>query len=115
MVATVVMEIISPIIESISFKNAKGNRTILKKLPKIPNKNKPRDAPKIIKVNPIDGINPREYFERKAWTFGVVTTAKPPPTSNPITLMAVLKIPLLKPIQPNTRKAAAIKMSMKFI
>jgi hypothetical protein len=65
MVATVVMEMISPIIESIIFKKAKGNRTILKKLPKIPNKNKPRDAPIIINVNPIDGINPREYFESK--------------------------------------------------
>ena len=38
-----------------------------------------------------------------------------PPTINPIMLKIVLKIPRLKPIQPNTRKAAAIKMSMKFI
>jgi hypothetical protein len=115
MVATVTIEMISPIIESISFKKAKGNRTILKKLPIIPNRNNPREAPIIINVSPIDGKNPREYFESKAWIFGVVTTAKPPPTNNPITLMTVLRIPRLKPIQPKTRKAAAIKMSRKFI
>jgi hypothetical protein len=38
-----------------------------------------------------------------------------PPTTNPTMLKTVLKIPRLKPIQPKTRKAAAIKMSMKFI
>ena len=66
MVATVTIEMISPIIESISLKKAKGNRTILKKLPIIPNRNNPREAPKIINVSPIDGMNPREYFESKA-------------------------------------------------
>ena len=38
-----------------------------------------------------------------------------PPTTKPTILKIVLRIPLLKPIQPKTRKAAAIKMSMKFI
>ena len=38
-----------------------------------------------------------------------------PPTTNPIMLKTVLSIPLLKPIQPKIRKAAAIKMSIKFI
>ena len=38
-----------------------------------------------------------------------------PPTTKPIMLKTVLSIPLLNPIQPKTRKAAAIKMSIKFI
>jgi hypothetical protein len=40
-----------------------GKRTTLKKLPKIPNKNIPRDAPRIIVVKPIVGLNPKVLLE----------------------------------------------------
>ena len=115
MVATVTIEMISPIIESISFKKAKGNRTILKKLPKIPNKNIPREAPRIIVVKPMVGLNPKVLLEIKDCIEGVAIAPAAPPTTKPTILKTVLKIPRLKPIQPKTRKAAAIKMSMKFI
>ena len=46
---------------------------------------------------------------------GVAIAPAAPPTTKPIMLKTVLSIPLLKPIQPKTRKAAAIKMSIKFI
>jgi hypothetical protein len=42
-----------------------GNKTTLKKLPKIPNKNIPREAPRMIVVNPIVGLNPNELLEIK--------------------------------------------------
>jgi hypothetical protein len=43
----------------------KGNKTILKKLPKIPNKNIPREAPRIIVVKPMVGLNPNALLEIK--------------------------------------------------
>jgi hypothetical protein len=46
---------------------------------------------------------------------GVAIAPAAPPTNNPIMLNTVLKMPRLKPIQPNTRKAAGIKTSIKFI
>jgi hypothetical protein len=92
-----------------------GNKTTLKKLPTIPNKNIPRDAPRIIVVNPIVGLNPKALLEINDWIEGVAMAPAAPPTTKPTMLKMVLKIPRLKPIQPNTRKAAAIKMSMKFI
>jgi hypothetical protein len=46
---------------------------------------------------------------------GVAIVPATPPTTNPIMLRIVLRIPRLNPIQPKTIKAAAIKMSNKFI
>jgi hypothetical protein len=43
--------------------NGKGKRTTLKNPPKIPNKNIPKDAPRIIDVNPIVGLKPKALFE----------------------------------------------------
>jgi hypothetical protein len=43
--------------------NGKGNKTTLKNPPKIPNKNIPRDAPRIIVVKPIVGLNPNALLE----------------------------------------------------
>jgi hypothetical protein len=97
------------------FMKGNGNKTILKKLPKIPNKNIPRDAPRIIVVKPMVGLNPKVLLEISDCIEGVAIAPAAPPTTNPTMLKTVLKIPLLKPIQPKTRKAAAIKMSMKFI
>jgi len=92
-----------------------GNKTTLKKLPKIPNKNIPRDAPRIIVVNPIVGLKPKALLEISDWIEGVAMAPAAPPKTKPTMLKMVLRIPRLKPIQPKTRKDAAIKMSMKFI
>jgi hypothetical protein len=45
------------------FINGKGNRTTLKNPPKIPNKNMPKDAPRIIEVKPMIGLKPKELLE----------------------------------------------------
>ncbi len=61
--ATATIANTNPINESIVFIKGKGNKTTLRKLPKIPNKNIPSDAPKIIVVNPMVGLNPKVLLE----------------------------------------------------
>jgi hypothetical protein len=53
----------NPTNESMVFINGKGNRTTLKNPPKIPNKNMPKDAPRIIEVKPMIGLKPKELLE----------------------------------------------------
>ena len=61
--ATAIIAKPNPISESIVFMNGKGNKTTLKKLPKMPNKNIPSDAPRIMEVNPIVGLKPKALLE----------------------------------------------------
>jgi hypothetical protein len=63
MEATATIASTNPINESIVFINGNGSKTTLRKLPKIPNKNIPRDAPRMIVVNPIVGLNPKVLLE----------------------------------------------------
>ena len=61
--ATATIASTKPIKESIVFINGKGNKTTLRNPPNIPNKNIPRDAPRIIVVKPIVGLNPKALLE----------------------------------------------------
>jgi hypothetical protein len=63
--ATATIASTNPINESIVFIKGNGNKITLKKLPRIPNKNIPRDAPRIIVVKPIVGLNPNVLPEIK--------------------------------------------------
>jgi hypothetical protein len=60
---TATIAITNPINESIVFIKGKGNKTTLRKLPNTPNKNIPIEAPRIIVVKPIVGLNPKEPLE----------------------------------------------------
>jgi hypothetical protein len=95
--------------------NGKGNKTTLRKAPKIPNRNIPSDALKMMVVNPIVGLNPKVLLEITDWMYGVAIAPNAPPTTKPTILKTVLKIPRLKPIQPKMRNEAAINISKIFI
>jgi hypothetical protein len=43
--------------------NGKGNKTTLKNPPRIPNRNIPKDAPRIIEVKPMVGLKPKALLE----------------------------------------------------
>jgi hypothetical protein len=104
-----------PINESIVFMKGKGSNTTLKKLPNNPNKNIPKLAPRIIDANPIVGLKAKVEFEINDWIAGERYVPKIPPTTSPIKLKTVLRIPRRKPIHPKTMVAAVIAISIKFI
>ena len=95
--------------------NGKGKRTTLKNPPKIPNKNIPKDAPRIIDVNPIVGLKPKALLEISDWRLGVAIAPKAPPTSNPMMLKTIRRVPRLNPIKPNKNKEMLRRISIKFI